>query len=75
MKPLKLCILWRLFLMDYPASVLAIDHIQTAAVVPVNHDGCGIIHTLYGSFCADWRSLHIIHLHQLHSRSHGVLTA
>lgn len=58
---------------DLYAPIHTVDDIQSAAGVPPDTDGTGIVHMDYRSFCTNRRSLDIIHFQKLHPASCRVL--
>ena len=51
---------------DNPAAVDTVENIQTGTVVPAYRQGACVINADDGSLGADWRSLYVLHLEQLH---------
>lgn len=58
-----------------PAAVDAVEDIQTGTVVPAYHQGACVINADDGSLGADWRSLYVLHLEQLHPCTGSILAA
>ena len=68
---MNLCILFR----HFSTNIDAVDHIQARAVVPMHHDGAGVIHAPDGTKRTHRRSLRIVHLDQLHTGTGRILAA
>ena len=58
-----------LFSADLTAFIFAINHVQTATVIPADHNRCSIINTSYRTLCSNGWCLEIIHVYKFNSCS------